>query len=206
MSPPQTHQPYNCCLMRQVNVGIVGLGNVGTGALTILTENAEQIALKCGFQLVVKAVCSRTVATKQLPEEVATGVVKTTDWREVVNHPDVDIVAELVGGTHVARDIVDAAIQSGKSVVTANKELMAACGAEIWDNATRAGVNLGMEASVAGGIPILATLREGIAGDRVAALMGILNGTCNYILTEIEQHGTAFETVLREAQKLGYAE
>jgi homoserine dehydrogenase len=192
--------------MKQVNVGIVGLGNVGSGTLAILAENAEQIALKCGFRVVVKAVCSRTVTTKSLPAVLGDNLLKTSDWREVVNHPEVNIVAELVGGTHVAREIVEAAISHGKSVVTANKELMAECGAEIWEGAIKAGVNLGMEASVAGGIPILGTLREGIAGDRVTALYGILNGTCNYILTEIEQHGTAFDTVLRDAQKLGYAE
>lgn len=192
--------------MRQVNVGIVGLGNVGMGTLAILADNAESIAQKCGFRLVVNAVCSRTVETKTLPAGLGDGVFRTNDWREVVSHPDVDMVAELVGGTLAARDILDAAIQNGKSIVTANKELMAQCGAEIWERAIRAGVNLGIEASVAGGIPILATLREGIAGDRVTSLFGILNGTCNYILTEIEQHGTAFDTVLRDAQKLGYAE
>ena len=191
--------------MRQVNVGVVGLGNVGSGTLAILADNAGQIAQKCGFQVVVKAVCSRTVETKKLAGLPA-GVLKTTNWRDVVAHPEVDIVAELVGGTHVAREIVEDSIAHGKSVVTANKELMAECGADLWDCAIKAGVNLGIEASVAGGIPILATLREGIAGDRVTALYGILNGTCNYILTEIEQHGTAFGTVLRDAQKLGYAE
>ena len=192
--------------MKQVNVGVVGLGNVGSGTLAILADNADQIAQKCGFRVVVKAVCSRTVETKKLPPGLGEGFLRTTNWREVISHPEVDIVAELVGGTHVAREIVEAAIAHGKSVVTANKELMAECGADLWDCAIKAGVNLGIEASVAGGIPILATLREGIAGDRVTALYGILNGTCNYILTEIEQHGTAFDTVLRDAQKLGYAE
>ncbi len=111
---------------------------------------------------------------------------KTANWREVVDHPDVDIVAELVGGTGVAREIMEAAIARGKSVVTANKELMALAGAELWDRAIAARINLAMEASVAGGIPIHAVLREGISGDRINTLYGILNGTCNYILTEIE--------------------
>jgi homoserine dehydrogenase len=133
-------------------------------------------------------------------------VLKATDWREVVAHPDVDVVAELVGGTGVAAEIVDGAIAHRKSLVTANKELMAACGPEIWDRAIRAGINVAMEASVAGGIPIHAVLREGISGDRVVALYGILNGTCNYILTEIEKRGDPLETVLAEAQQLGYAE
>src|ERR1017187_6404027 len=118
--------------MREVSVGIVGLGNVGSGALAILAGNADQIALKLGFRLKVTAVCCRSVATKRIPESLGP-VFRTPDWREVVAHPDVDIVAELVGGTSVAAEIVDAAIANRKSVVTANKELMAACGPEIWD-------------------------------------------------------------------------
>jgi homoserine dehydrogenase len=191
--------------MQEVHVGIVGLGNVGSGTLAVLAGNADQIALKLGFRLKVAAVCSRSVAAKLIPESLGP-VLKTTDWRKVVAHPDVDIVAELVGGTGVAAEIVDGAIAHRKSIVTANKELMAACGPEIWDRAIRAGINVAMEASVAGGIPIHAVLREGISGDRVAALYGILNGTCNYILTEIEKRGAPLETVLAEAQQLGYAE
>ena len=191
--------------MQQVNVGIVGLGNVGTGTLAVLTENAAQISLKLGFNLCVSAVCSRGVEAKQLPPSLS-GVFRTADWRELVARPDVDIVAELVRGTTVARDIVNEAIAQKKSVVTANKELMAASGAEIWDRAIAAGINLAMEASVAGGIPIHAVLREGISGDRVTALYGILNGTSNFILTEVEKSGAAFDDVLAEAQRLGYAE
>src|ERR1700680_1026862 len=191
--------------MQEVNVGIIGLGNVGSGTLTILTENASQIAGKLGFPLRVKALCSRSIASKNLPP-AAVSIWQTTDWREVVAHPEVDIVAELVGGTAVAREILDAAIRNSKSVVTANKELMALCGAEIWERAIAAGINLAMEASVAGGIPIHTVLREGISGDRVTTLYGILNGTSNYILTEIEKHGAAFDQVLAEAQRLGYPE
>jgi len=191
--------------MQEVNVGIIGLGNVGSGTLTILTENASQIAGKLGFQLRVKALCSRSIASKNLPP-AAVSIWQTTDWREVVSHPEVDIVAELVGGTTVAREIIDAAIAHKKSVVTANKELMALCGAEIWERAIAAGINLAMEASVAGGIPIHTVLREGISGDRVTTLYGILNGTSNFILTEIEKHGAAFAQVLAEAQRLGFAE
>jgi len=191
--------------MQEVNVGIVGLGNVGMGALTILADNAEQIATKLGFRLNVTAVCSRSVESKTLPARLDR-VLKTNDWREVVRHPEVDIVAELVGGTVAAREIIDAAIIEKKSVVTANKELMALCGCEIWDRAIRAGINMAMEASVCGGIPIHAVLREGISGDRIAALYGILNGTSNYILTEIERRGGSFDAILAEAQRLGYAE
>jgi len=188
-----------------VNIGIVGLGNVGMGALTILAENADQIALKLGFPLCVRAVCSRGVHNKPLPPHFD-AAMKTTDWREVIANPEIQIVAELIGGTTVAREIIDAAIAAGKSVVTANKELMARAGAELWDRAIAARINLAMEASVAGGIPIHAVLREGISGDRIDTLYGILNGTCNYILTEIESRGADFDSVLREAQEAGFAE
>ncbi|HUB82267.1 MAG TPA: homoserine dehydrogenase [Bryobacteraceae bacterium] len=191
--------------MDEVGLGIIGLGNVGSGTLTILADNAEQIALKLGFRLKVAAVCSRTAHAKKLPDALGP-VFRTTDWREVVTHPGVQIVAELVGGTTVAAEICEAAIEHRKSVVTANKELMAACGPEIWDRAIRAGINLAMEASVCGGIPIHAVLREGISGDRVQAFYGILNGTCNYILTEMEKRNVPLAAVLEEAQRLGYAE
>ncbi|MEK7405689.1 MAG: homoserine dehydrogenase [Acidobacteriota bacterium] len=191
--------------MESVGVGIVGLGNVGGGTLTILAENAAQIALKLGFRLEVRAVCDLLLASRKLPAGLDPAL-KTTDWRELVSHPEVDVVAELVGGTTVAYEIIQGAIANKKSVVTANKELMAQRGAEIWERAIAAGVNLALEASVAGGIPIHAVLREGISGDRVVALYGILNGTSNYILTEIERRGASFEDVLAEAQRLGYAE
>jgi len=191
--------------MQRVNVGVIGLGNVGSGALAVLAENREQIALKLGFELRVTAVCSRSVDSKKLPDAMARAY-RTTDWREIVDRPDVDIVAALVGGTSVAAESIDGAIAHKKSVVTANKELMASCGSEIWDRAIHAGINLAMEASVAGGIPIHAVLREGISGDRVVALYGILNGTSNYILTEMEKRGAALDKVLAEAQRLGYAE
>ena len=191
--------------MQEVNIGLIGLGNVGSGTLAILAENSAPISQKLGFGLKLKIVCSRTASSRQLPDAFA-AVPRTTDWREVVSHPEVDIVVELVGGTNVARDIVETAFNNKKSVVTANKELMALHGAELSDKAIACGANLAMEASVAGGIPIHSVLREGISGDRVSALLGILNGTSNYILTEIEQHGTEFDTVLAEAQRLGYAE
>jgi homoserine dehydrogenase len=191
--------------MKDVQIGVVGLGNVGSGALTILAANAEQIALKLGFRLRVAAICSRSVHSLTLPD-VPAGALRTEDWREVVAHPEVDVVAELVGGTTVASEIINGAIANGKSIVTANKELMALCGAEIWDRAIKANINLAMEASVAGGIPIHAVLREGISGDRVVALAGILNGTSNYILTEMERRGESFDKILVEAQELGYAE
>lgn len=189
----------------EVTVGVIGLGNVGLGALQILAENAKSIREKLGFPLRLKAVCSRNVQQKKLP--VFDGeLIRATNWRDVVCDPEVDIVVELIGGTATAGHLVEEALRQRKSVVTANKELMALRGAELWALANQNGVNLAMEASVAGGIPIHTVLREGIAGDRVLELYGILNGTSNFILTEIEKSNAAFESVLSEAQQLGYAE
>lgn len=193
--------------MAAIRVGIIGLGNVGGGALRILADNLSLISRKLGAEMKVTMVCSRSIESD--PPEVLglfPGAERTTEWHDVASSPDVDIVAELVGGTSVARKIIDTAISHGKSVVTANKELMAAQGAEIWTMAREAGVRLAMEASVAGGIPIHSVLREGIAGDRIESLLGILNGTCNFILTEMERRGDSLDTVLAEAQDLGYAE
>jgi homoserine dehydrogenase len=188
--------------MQTIGVGLVGLGNVGGGTLKILTENAQALSARLGGKIRIVTVSSRSVLSKGGFESYQ----PTADWREVVRHPEVDIVAELIGGTTTAREVIEGAIAAGKSVVTANKELMAQAGLELWKKAAEAGVNLAFEASVAGGIPIHAVLREGIAGDRITNLFGILNGTCNYILTEIEKNGSAFEAVLAEAQRLGYAE
>lgn len=193
--------------MSDINVGIIGLGNVGRGTLEILADNGGEIDRKVGDRLRVSAICSRSVAQSPPPEaESFPDAKRTADWREVVSDPDVHVVAELVGGTTVASEIIEAAIAAGKSVVTANKELMALSGARIWQQARESGVRLAMEAAVAGGIPILTVLREGIAGDRIESLLGILNGTCNFILTEMERRGDSLEKVLKEAQDLGYAE
>ncbi len=191
--------------MKPVNAAVIGLGNVGSGTLDILAKNREQIERKLGFPLRVTAVCSRSIGAKTLPDGLG-DPFRTANWQEAVARPDVDIVVELIGGTGVAREIIDAALAAGKSVITANKELMAASGVDLWQKAAANNAALAMEASVAGGIPIHDVLREGVAGDRVQTLYGILNGTSNYILTEIEKHGTDFEVVLAEAQRLGYAE
>jgi len=189
----------------EVGVGVIGLGNVGLGTLEVLAGNAKSIEEKLGFPLRVKAVCSRTVHQKALPA-FSGDVVRTTNWHDVVSNPEIDIVVELIGGLGTAGHVLEESLIAGKSVVTANKELIALRGAELWALATQHGVHLAIEASVAGGIPIHSILREGIAGDRVTELYGILNGTSNFILTEIEKRNAAFESVLSEAQQLGYAE
>src|SRR5260221_304397 len=139
--------------MAEVKLGIIGIGNVGSGTLTILAENAQQISEKLGFELKIEALCARSFLGKTIPPTLSTAL-RTTDWREVVNHPEIDIVAELVGGTGTALEIIETALGNGKSVVTANKELMALCGPALWEKAIAKGVNLAMEASVSGGIPL----------------------------------------------------
>ena len=191
--------------MEEVTVGIIGLGSVGLGTLAILTENAKSIEEKLGFPLRVRAVCSRSVHGKELPLQ-SESILRTADWRQVVCQPEIDIVVEVIGGTATASHIIEESLRHGKSVITANKELMALRGAELWGLANQHGVNLAMEASVAGGIPIHSVLREGIAGDRVTEVYAILNGTSNFILTAIEKSQANFQSVLAEAQQLGYAE
>ena len=193
--------------MSAINLGVVGLGNVGRGTLRILADNATQIEAKLGFPLAVKALCSRSVLD-QPPEEAELfpQATRTARWQQVVENPDIHIVAELIGGTTAAAEIIEGAMARGKSVVTANKELMAARGAEFCERGVEADICLAMEASVAGGIPIHSVLREGISGDRVESMVGILNGTCNYILTEMERSGDSLDSILAEAQRLGYAE
>lgn len=190
-----------------VRIGIVGLGNVGSGTLRLLHRNVDQIERKLGFPLEVSAVCSRSVHAEPA-DAVALhpNAYRTSSWDELVACPDVEIVAELVGGTTVAREIIESALAAGKPIVTANKELLAECGAELWNRFRDQGVSIGLEASVAGGIPVLTALRQGIAGDGIDAMIGILNGTSNYILTEIERTGAPFHRVLSEAQSLGFAE
>lgn len=191
--------------MEQVNVGIVGLGNIGSGTMSLFAENAALMDQKLGFRLRVTAISDLRVDQMNIPEGLGP-VLKTKDWRQVVTNPDVHIVVELVGGTKVAAEVIETALAHKKSVVTANKELLALRGAEFWQLAVAHGAHLAMEASVAGGVPIHAVVREGICADRIVAFYGILNGTCNYILTAMEQQGTPLETVLAEAQRLGYAE
>jgi homoserine dehydrogenase len=191
--------------MDSLNVGLVGMGNVGSGTLQILLENKDQLAQKLGIPVRVVAVCSRTIHEKTLPAG-SEGILRTTNWQDVVANPDIHVVAELIGGSNPACQLIESALAAGKAVVTANKELMAKEGLRLWQKASEAERPLAMEASAAGGIPIHSVLREGISGDRIEAMAGILNGTCNFILTEMDKAGRGFQDVLAEAQRLGYAE
>ena len=190
--------------MQPVRIGLIGAGNVGSGTLEILARNAAELHAKLGFPLQITAVSSRNILTKNV-SNIPKGARVTVDWREVAGADDVDIVCELIGGTTTAREIIESALRAGKPVITANKELMALVGPELQAMATGE-ATIHMEASVAGGVPIHAVLREGIGGDSIEAFYGILNGTSNYILTEIEAKSSAFDDVLAEAQRLGYAE
>jgi homoserine dehydrogenase len=185
---------------------MVGMGTVGGAALRILDENAAEIERRCGFPIHLRAAASLDVEKREEKDTPLGKRLLTRDWREAVEHPEVEIVVEVVGGTTIAYEVQKAALERGRPVVTANKELLGQRGTELAQIAFEHKAALHMEASCGGGIPILNALREGICGDRIDAVYGILNGTCNFILTEIEKTGAPFASILAEAQKRGYAE
>lgn len=185
-----------------ITVGLLGCGNVGSGVVRILTDHADRIAARVGVPVRLGPVAVRnTAATREVTPEHLTGAP-----HEVTTSPHVDIVVEAMGGIEPARSLIVEALESGKSVVTANKELVSTFGDELRSLAHGKGARLEYEAAVAGGIPIIKPLRESLAGDRVRRVLGILNGTTNYVLTQMTDHGLAFEEALADAQRLGYAE
>ena len=187
--------------MKQVSVGICGLGTVGSGTLKVLTRNAAIIAGRSGCNIQITRIASRTFRS----DVDLGGVPFSTDVYDVVSDPAIDIVVEVIGGYDAAKELVLTAIKNGKHVVTANKALIAEHGTEIFAAAEKAGVIVAYEAGVAGGIPVIKAIREGLAGNRIDWIAGIINGTGNYILTEMRA-GREFADVLVEAQALGYAE
>ena len=190
--------------MKQLNVGILGLGTVGGGTYTVLTRNAAEITRRSGYAINVVQVADKNLA---LAQSVTAGKVPLTDDAfAVVNNPAVDVVVELIGGYTLSKELVLQAIANGKHVVTANKALLAVHGNEIFAAAQARGVMVAYEAAVAGGIPIIKALREGLGANRIEWLAGIINGTTNFILSEMREKGLSFIDVLGEAQRLGYAE
>ncbi len=190
--------------MKPINIGILGLGTVGGGTATVLQRNAEEIERRAG-----RAINLLVASVRDLdkPRDIdASAVELTLDSESIVNNAEVDIVVELIGGTDLARQLVMQAIENGKHVVTANKALIALHGNEIFAAAQSQGVTVAFEAAVAGGIPIIKAIREGLAGNQIEWLAGIINGTGNFILSEMRDKGRDFESVLKEAQALGYAE
>ena len=190
--------------MQQVNLGMIGGGTVGSGVFHALQLNGDLMASRIGVKVNVRKVAVKAF-NEPRPYPISRSLM-TTDWQSVVSDPQVDIVSELVGGTGIARTMVLAALKLGKPVVTANKALLSAHGEELFAAAKKYGTNLYYEASVCGGIPIIKSLREGFVGNRINALYGIVNGTCNYILTRMKLEGADFAAVLADAQKHGYAE
>lgn len=188
--------------MKPVKVGICGLGTVGSGSFNILQDNAEEITRRVGRSIEIGQVGAR----RDNPMADTTNINVTRDIFDVVNNPEIDIVIELIGGTTVAKELVLKAIENNKHVVTANKALIAEHGNEIFELAQKKGVMVAFEAAVAGGIPIIKTVREGLSANKIDWLAGIINGTGNFIMTEMSEKGRAFDDVLAEAQALGYAE
>ena len=190
--------------MQQVNLGMIGGGTVGSGVFHAWQKNGGLMAARLGVKLVFRKIAVKAFDEPR-PYPIARDLM-TTDWQEVVNDPEIHIVIELVGGTGIAKTMVLAALAQGKTVVTANKALLSAHGPELFAAAAKSGANLYYEASVCGGIPIIKSLREGFVANQFPAIYGIVNGTCNYILTRMKQEGADFADVLADAQKLGYAE
>ncbi|MGC9457134.1 MAG: homoserine dehydrogenase [Halothiobacillaceae bacterium] len=189
---------------KPMKVGLLGLGTVGGGVVNVLARNAEEIARRAGRRIeVVHAAARRLDAPRICPTD---GILLTTNPMEVVENPDVDVVVELMGGMRPAGDLIRRALSLGKPVVTANKALIALEGGELFEIAQDNGSLVAFEAAVAGGIPIIKAMREGLAGNRIEWLAGIINGTGNFILTAMRDEGRDFEDVLAEAQRLGYAE
>lgn len=190
--------------MKSISIGLIGLGNIGVGVVKLLQQNEKLIARKLGAKLVLKKIADIDITTPRgvkIPKNVL-----TTDAREILNDPEISIVIELIGGYEPARTFVLAAIQNGKHVVTANKALLATYGNEIFPAAQQNGMDVGFEASVGGTIPIIKTLKESLAANNINSIVGIMNGTCNFILTKMTDEGKSFDTVLKEAQLLGFAE
>ncbi|HNX70771.1 homoserine dehydrogenase [Rivihabitans pingtungensis] len=190
--------------MKPINVGLLGVGTVGGGTATVLKRNAAEISRRAGRDIVLKMAANLDLDAARAI--VGDGVDVVADGFAVARHPDIDIVVELIGGTGIAKELVLAAIDSGKHVVTANKKLLAEHGNEIFARAQEKGVTVAFEAAVAGGIPIIKALREGLSANHIEWIAGIINGTSNFILTEMRDKGSAFADVLAEAQRLGYAE
>src|SRR6266571_2813405 len=190
--------------MQQVNLGMLGGGTVGSGVFHALQLNGGLMSSRIGVKVNIRKVAVKAFDEPR-PYPIG-GSYMTTDWQSVVNDPQVDIVTELVGGTTLARTMALTALELGKPVITANKALLSAHGEELFEAAKKYSANLYYEASVCGGIPIIKSLREGFVGNRITHLYGIVNGTCNYILTRMKHEGADFATVLADAQKLGYAE
>ncbi|NLY65424.1 MAG: homoserine dehydrogenase [Alcaligenaceae bacterium] len=190
--------------MSPIKVGLLGFGVVGSGTYSVLTRNAEEIARRAGRSIEIVRVATRTPAKAKSVFGEALPV--DNDLAGLVSDPEIDIVIELIGGETLAREMVMLAIANGKHVVTANKALLARYGNEIFAAASKQGVMVAFEAAVAGGIPIIKAIREGLTANRIQWVAGIINGTTNFILSEMRQRGLPFETVLAEAQRLGYAE
>jgi len=191
-------------LMRTANLGMIGGGTVGGGVYQALQRNGGLLASRLGVKVRLNRIAVKAFDEPRkvdIPESLM-----TTDWREVVTHPRTDVVVELAGGTTVARSMILTALRAGKPVVTANKALLSAHGEELFAAAAQHGANLYYEAAVAGGIPVIKALREGFVGNRITHIYGIVNGTCNYILTRMKGEGADFADMLCEAQELGYAE
>lgn len=190
--------------MRKISIGMIGFGNIGCGVIKILQQRKSLLAQKIGVEIVIKKICDKDISTKR-DASIDKGLL-TRDVNEVINDPQIDIVVELIGGVNPAKEFILAALKKGKHVVTANKALLAEYGNELFSEAAERGKNIYFEASVGAGIPIIKSIKEGLVANKFSSIFGIVNGTSNYVLTQMSKEGCSFAEALNQAKHKGFAE
>lgn len=189
-------------MKKHVKIGLIGLGTVGSGVQYLVEKNRDLIKQRTNIDIILKSICDLRIDEIEKPA----GTILTKNWRELVNDPEIDIIVELIGGIEPAKTIIRESLKNGKSVVTANKKLLAEEGDDLFSAADKSKTRIEFEASVGGGIPCILSLKSGLVGNKIDSVIGILNGTTNYILTRMEEDGLSFNSALKEARRLGFAE
>ncbi len=190
--------------MRKISIGLIGFGNIGCGVVKILQQRKSLLAQKIGVEIVIKKICDRDITTKR--DVSVDKSLLTRDANEIINDPQIDIIVELMGGINPAKEFILAALKKGKHVVTANKALLAECGNELFSEASERGKNIYFEASVGAGIPIIKSIKEGLVANKFSSIFGIVNGTSNYVLTQMSKEGCSFSNAINQAKNKGFAE
>ena len=190
--------------MRKINIGIIGFGNIGTGVVKILQQRKSLLSQKIGVEIVIKKICDKDITTKR--DVNIDKNFLTREASEIINDPQIDVIVELMGGINPAREFILQALKKGKHVVTANKALLAECGSELFTEAAERGRNICFEASVGAGIPIIKAIKEGLVANKFSSIFGIVNGTSNYVLTQMSTDGSSFANAIAQAKNKGFAE
>ncbi|MDD5060643.1 MAG: homoserine dehydrogenase, partial [Candidatus Omnitrophica bacterium] len=190
--------------MRKINIGLIGLGNIGCGVVKILQQRKSLLSQKIGIEIIIKKICDKDLSKKR--DISIDKNLLTSNVNEIIDDPQIDIVVELIGGLSPAKEFILASLKKGKHVVTANKALLAKCGNELFQEASERGKNIYFEASVGAGIPIIKSIKEGLVANRFNSIIGIVNGTSNYVLTQMSKENCSFENAISSAKAKGFAE